>query len=312
MMMPEISQLRDIVPESNMDDILGSEASSGNLIDPTSLVGNGNMPIYILRNSAYEKLDYFLVVALSWRNNSGFSSGSLHHEKRRVVKPTSEDNHRAPLKSNTFRGIYLAVNIFDNEDNAELESGSKNCKDRRCSFDEVYSKMWSSNLWIARRRDLLEGSGFCPEEIMIVKFCSTDLERITSRKISCTRNPLILPTSSLSANFVDSGLDPSQLKSKPSPSSQVLNTSVYALDLREESSSDPATTSKAELELVKNIFSVINQFPDYLHPCFNLWIDFFLLVRNSQNRRETMESIHHLFRIISNPSQERVLFTDQH
>nr|GMC83028.1 heat shock factor protein HSF8-like [Ipomoea batatas] len=46
MMMPEISQLRDIVPESNMD-ILGSEASSGNLIDPTSLVGNGNMPLEI-------------------------------------------------------------------------------------------------------------------------------------------------------------------------------------------------------------------------------------------------------------------------
>nr|GMC80626.1 hypothetical protein Iba_chr04aCG22100 [Ipomoea batatas] len=93
------------------------------------------------------------------------------------------------------------------------------------------------------------------------------------------------------------------LKSKPSPSSQVLGRSVYALDLREESSSDPAT-SKAELEFVKNIFSVINQLPDYLHPCFNLWIDFFLLVRNSQNRRETMESIHNLFRIISNPSQE--------
>ncbi|XP_019182005.1 PREDICTED: heat shock factor protein HSF8-like [Ipomoea nil] len=46
MMMPEISQLRDIVPESNMD-ILGSEASSGNLIDPTSLVGNGGMPLEI-------------------------------------------------------------------------------------------------------------------------------------------------------------------------------------------------------------------------------------------------------------------------
>nr|GMC87196.1 hypothetical protein Iba_chr04dCG17890 [Ipomoea batatas] len=94
------------------------------------------------------------------------------------------------------------------------------------------------------------------------------------------------------------------LKSKPSPSPQVLDTSVYALDLREESSSDPATTSKAELELVKNIFSVINQFPDSLHPFFNLRIDFFLLVRNSQNRRETTESIHYLLRIISNPSQE--------
>nr|GMC80865.1 hypothetical protein Iba_chr04aCG24360 [Ipomoea batatas] len=113
-------------------------------------------------------------------------------------------------------------------------------------------------------------------------------------------------------DLTEFGLDPSQLKSKPSPSPQVLDTSVYALDLREESSSDPATTSKAELELVKNIFSVINQLPDYLHPCSNLRINFFPLVRNSQNRRETMESIHHLFRIISNPSQERVLFTDQH
>nr|GMC83022.1 hypothetical protein Iba_chr04bCG18930 [Ipomoea batatas] len=94
--------------------------------------------------------------------------------------------------------------------------------------------MWSSNLWIARRRDLLEGSVFCPLGIMTVKFCSSDLERITSRKISCTRNPHILPTSSFSTKiFVDSGLDPSQLKSKPSPSSQVLDTSVYALDLRE-------------------------------------------------------------------------------
>ncbi|XP_031127927.1 heat shock factor protein HSF8 isoform X2 [Ipomoea triloba] len=46
MMMPEISQFRDIVPESNMN-ILGSEASSGNLIDPTSLAGNGNMPLEI-------------------------------------------------------------------------------------------------------------------------------------------------------------------------------------------------------------------------------------------------------------------------
>nr|GMC87160.1 hypothetical protein Iba_chr04dCG17550 [Ipomoea batatas] len=217
----------------------------------------------------------------------------------------------APLKSNTFRGIYLAVNIFDNEDNAELESGSKNCKDRRCIFDEVYFRMWSSNLWIARRRDLLEGSVFWSVAIMIVKFCSTDLEIITSRKISCTRNPLILPSRPFSANLTEFGLDPSQLKSKPSPSSQVLGTSVYALDLREESSTDPAT-SKAELELVKNIFSVINHLPDSLHPIFNLRIDFFLLVRNYQNRRETTESIHHLFRIISNPSQERVLFTDQH
>nr|GMC83025.1 heat shock factor protein HSF8-like [Ipomoea batatas] len=39
MMMPEISQFRDIVPESNLN-ILGSEASSGNLIDR----GTGTCP----------------------------------------------------------------------------------------------------------------------------------------------------------------------------------------------------------------------------------------------------------------------------
>nr|GMC80861.1 hypothetical protein Iba_chr04aCG24320 [Ipomoea batatas] len=166
----------------------------------------------------------------------------------------------ASLKSNTFKGIYLAVNIFDNEDDSELESGSKNCKDRRCIFDEVYFRMWSSNLWIARRRDLLEGSVFCPLGIMT-------------------------------------------FKSKPSPSSQVLDGSVFVLHPIAKPSIGLAT-SKAELEFVKNIFSVINQLPDYLHPFLNLRINFFPLIRNSQNGRQTMESILHLLRIISNPSQE--------
>nr|GMC85093.1 hypothetical protein Iba_chr04cCG17870 [Ipomoea batatas] len=226
------------------------------------------------------------------------------------LKSKGISSSSAPLKSNTFRGIYLAVNIFDNEDDAKLESGSKNCKERRCIFDEVYFRMWSSNLWIARRRDLLEGSGFCPEEIMIVKFCSTDLERITSRKISCTRNPLILPSLYSSANFVDSGLDPLQFKSNPSPSSEVLDGSVFVLDPIAKPSIGPVT-SKAELEFVKNIFCVISKLSDYLHPFFNFRIDFFRLVRNFQNRSQTIESILDVLRIISNPSQERVLFTGQ-
>nr|GMC83024.1 hypothetical protein Iba_chr04bCG18950 [Ipomoea batatas] len=222
---------------------------------------------------------------------------------------TQDIKSKASLKSNTFRGTYLAVNIFDNEDDAKLESGPNNCKDRRCIFDEVHFRMWSSNLWIARRRNLLEGFVFCPVA-MIVKFCSTDLERITSRKMSCTRNPLILPSLPFFANVVQSGLDSSQCNSKPSPSFQVLDRRVYVLNLSIESSTHPVT-SKAEQEFVKNIFGVISQLPDYLYPSFNLRINFFRLVCNSQNRGQTIEGILDVLCIISNPSQERVLFIDQ-
>nr|GMC85081.1 hypothetical protein Iba_chr04cCG17750 [Ipomoea batatas] len=77
--------------------------------------------------------------------------------------------------------------------------------------------------------------------------------------------------------FADSGLDLLQCKCKPVLSSQVL---VFVLHLSEESSTSVAT-SKAEQEFVKNIFGVISQLPDYLHPSFNLRIHFFPLVSNS-------------------------------
>nr|GMC80862.1 hypothetical protein Iba_chr04aCG24330 [Ipomoea batatas] len=123
-------------------------------------------------------------------------------------------------------------------------------------------------------------------------------------------HPFVMVVDSVIRDFVDSGLDPLQFKSKPSPSSQVLEGSVFVLDPIAQPSIGPVT-SKAELEFVKNIFCVISKLSDYLHPFFNFRIDFFLLVRNSQNRRQTMESILDVMRLISNPSQERVLFTAQ-
>nr|GMC80611.1 hypothetical protein TorRG33x02_095190 [Ipomoea batatas] len=82
--------------------------------------------------------------------------------------------------------------------------------------------------------------------------------------------------------FADSGLDLLQCKCKPVLSSQVLGRIVFVLHLSEESSTSVAT-SKAEQEFVKNIFGVISQLPDYLHPSFNLRIHFFPLVSNSQS-----------------------------
>nr|GMC85091.1 hypothetical protein Iba_chr04cCG17850 [Ipomoea batatas] len=123
-------------------------------------------------------------------------------------------------------------------------------------------------------------------------------------------HPFVVVVDSVIRDFVDSGLDPLQFKSKPSPSSQVLDGSVFVLHPIAQTFIGSAT-SKAELELVKNIFSVIHQLPDYLHPFLNFRIDFFRLVRNFQNRSQTMKSILDVLRIISNPSQERVLFTAQ-
>nr|GMC84826.1 hypothetical protein Iba_chr04cCG15340 [Ipomoea batatas] len=82
--------------------------------------------------------------------------------------------------------------------------------------------------------------------------------------------------------LVEFVLDISQCESKPASSSQVLDGSVYVVDLSVETSTSVAT-SKAEQELVKNILGVISQLPDYLHPGFNLRIHFFPLVSNSQS-----------------------------
>nr|GLL25839.1 heat shock factor protein HSF8-like [Ipomoea trifida] len=118
-------------------------------------------------------------------------------------------------------------------------------------------------------------------------------------------HPLNLRQDIKSKYVVHSGLDPSQLKTKPSPTSQVLDRSVYVVDLSIESHT-ATPTSKSEQEFVKNIFGVISQLPDYLHPRLNLRINFFRLIRNSQNRRQTIECSLDVLRIISNPSQDRL------
>nr|GMC87148.1 hypothetical protein Iba_chr04dCG17440 [Ipomoea batatas] len=134
---------------------------------------------------------------------------------------------------------------------------------------------------VTRVYNLMDDSGEWDHDLrdhavrMTAKFCSNAFERIISRKISWT-HWLILGV------FADSGLDLLQCKCKPVLSSQVLGRIVFVLHLSEESSTSVAT-SKAEQKFVKNIFGVISQLPDYLHPSFNLRIHFFPLISNSQS-----------------------------
>nr|GMC80848.1 hypothetical protein Iba_chr04aCG24210 [Ipomoea batatas] len=185
------------------------------------------------------------------------------------------------VRSENFLVVWLNLRLSINFNKLEVEFSLLNCLFWETLKESEVDLVLRILVWVKREvgdmAEVVKEGEWESNEIRL--FWNTGIPSAMQLLVvnsCCWQDWLILGV------FADSGLDLLQCKCKPVLSSQVLGRIVFVLHLSEQSSTSVAT-SKAEQEFVKNIFGVISQLPDYLHPSFNLRINFFPLVSNSQS-----------------------------